>query len=190
MNTPAHIILGAAAFGRERATVWGAVIGGVLPDLSLYVLAGTSLVILGIPGDVVFGELYYSTAWQTVFAIDNSFLVWGALLAGALFWRKPWAIALASAALLHLALDFPLHHDDGRAHFWPISGWVFESPWSYWDKWHGAQFVAPVEAALCCLALIVLIRARLSLAKKGIIAVVFAAEIWIVWTWLFVFAAP
>lgn len=83
-------------------------------------LAGGAL-FLGIPGQRVFGELYYSQAWQTVFAIDNSVILWGAVLAIALWLRKPALVALSGAALLHIALDLPLHHDDGRPHFWPLS---------------------------------------------------------------------
>lgn len=159
MNTPAHLLIGWAVFARNsnKPVIIATLIGALMPDLSLYVLAGTSLFILGISPDVVFGELYYSDLWQTIFAIDNSFIVWGALMGLALIFRKDWAIALCGAALLHLALDLPLHHDDGRPHFWPLSSWIFESPVSYWDKQHHAGIVGPVEFALavgCAVAII------------------------------------
>lgn len=166
MNTPAHLLLGAAAFGRgkTRLVMFAAILGGLLPDLSLYVMAGVSLFILNISPQVVFNELYFSDAWQTVFAIDNSFILWGLLLALAIWTKKDWAIALCGAALLHVALDFPLHHDDGRPHFWPISNWIFESPLSYWDMRHGAAWVGPIEVLLCAGAL-----ALLLIAKPGIV---------------------
>ena len=47
--------------------------------------------------------------------------------------RSAVLIALFSAALVHLTLDFPLHNDDARAHFWPLTNWKFTSPVSYWD---------------------------------------------------------
>ena len=77
MNTPAHLLLGLAAFGRKgtRSVSWAAAAGALLPDLSLYVLAGTSLFILGIPPQRVFDELYFSDSWQAVFAVDNSFVI-------------------------------------------------------------------------------------------------------------------
>lgn len=160
MNTPAHLLLGWAAFGRNvpRSVTVAAIAGGLLPDLSLYVLAGTSLFLLGIPPSTVFGELYFSSSWQAVFAIDNSFVVWAVALFFGWYWQKRWLVALCGAALIHLALDFPLHHDDGRAHFWPISGWIFESPVSYWDRNNHAGFVAPLEGLLAagCALLIVL----------------------------------
>ncbi|WP_299611727.1 cobalamin biosynthesis protein CobQ [uncultured Tateyamaria sp.] len=189
MNTPAHLLLGAAVFGRpaESRIVAAAFAGALMPDLSLYVMAGISLFLLGIPPQVVFNDLYFSDSWQTVFAIDNSFVVWGLLCAVAVWSRAPWAIALTGAALLHLCLDFPLHHDDGRPHFWPLSWWVFESPVSYWDRGHGAAWIAPVEAFLATVAAIVLWRRRVPVWAIGLTIVLVLGEFWIVRQWLFFF---
>jgi hypothetical protein len=68
MNTPAHLIFGLAAFGRPGApaVIVAALVGSMIPDLSLYVLAGWHLMIMQVPPEVVFGEMYYSDAWQTV----------------------------------------------------------------------------------------------------------------------------
>ncbi len=160
MNTPAHILLGFAAFSRrgDRASTVAGGAGGFLPDMSLYLMAGVSLLVLQIPPQRVFGELYFSDAWQTVFAIDNSIPIWLALLGIALWRRARWGVALCGAALLHVALDFPLHHDDGRAHFWPLSDGVFESPLGYWDGAHHAAVVAPLEGVLCLICAVVIIR--------------------------------
>ena len=189
MNTPAHLLLGAAAMARsgDRWVVAAALLGALMPDLSLYLLAGGAMYIFAIPPQRVFNELYFSDAWQTVFAIDNSFIVWGVLLALALWRRKPWAIALTGAALLHLCLDFPLHHDDGRAHFWPLTGWVYESPLSYWDRAQGAGMVAPVEAFLATVAAFLLWRRGIGAGLSVLVLVLLAAELWVVRQWLFVF---
>ena len=189
MNTPAHLLIGAAVFGRGKAkrVLAGAFIGALLPDLSLYIMASTALFILQIPPQTVFDELYFSDSWQTVFAIDNSFLVWGALLLIAVRLKSDWVVALTCAALLHLALDFPLHHDDGRPHFWPVSWWVFESPFSYWDRHQGAMWVAPLEAIGTICAAILLWRHRAGLLFAGFTGVLLAAELWIVRQWLFFF---
>jgi len=158
MNTPAHLIFALAAFGKPdmpKVTV-AAFAGALIPDLSLYLLAGTHLLILNTDPQVVFGQMYFSDAWQSIFRVDNSFVLWGAGLALAFVVRAPWAIALCGAALLHLALDFPLHHNDGRAHFWPLSNWVFASPVSYWDRSHYGGIVGPIEigaALVLCLLL-------------------------------------
>jgi len=155
MNTPAHLIFGLAAFGRPDAAkvTASALAGAMIPDLSLYVLAGTHLMILGTDPQVVFGQLYFSNAWQSIFRVDNSIILWGIGLGLALSLRSAWAVALCGAALLHLGLDFLLHHDDGRAHFWPISNWIFASPVSYWDPNHYGGIVGFIEitisVALC-----------------------------------------
>ncbi|MDW3183813.1 cobalamin biosynthesis protein CobQ [Roseobacter sp.] len=189
MNTPAHLLIGAAVMGRKstRPVVWAAIAGALLPDLSLYLLAGSALYIFGIAPPVVFDELYFSSNWQMIFAIDNSFLIWGGLFAVALWRGAPWAIALTGAGLLHLCFDFPLHHDDGRAHFWPLTGWVFESPLSYWDRDHGAMWLAPVEAVAASLAAITLWQRRFGWGLLVLITLLLLAEIWIVRQWLFFF---
>lgn len=110
-------------------------------------MGGVALLVLGISPQRVFNELYFSEPWELVFAIDNSIFVWGVLLSLAIWRRVDWGSALCGAALLHIAFDFPLHHDDGRAHFWPLTKWVLESPLSYWDRAHHAGWIAPMEAA-------------------------------------------
>ena len=190
MNTPAHLLLGAACFGRggQNRVLAAAFVGSMAPDASLYMMGSVALFVLQIPPERVFNELYFSDAWQTVFAIDNSFFVWGALLALALMLRSAWAIAFAASALLHIAVDFPLHHDDGRPHFWPVSDWVFESPFSYWDRNHGSLWIAPAEFVVAAVALVVLLRARVTIWALCLATVLFVAEAWVVFQWLWVFA--
>ena len=190
MNTPAHLLIGAALLGRPASpsTIKAAFVGALLPDLSLYLMAGFSLLILQISPQIVFGKLYYSDGWQMVFAIDNSFIIWGGCL-GVAVWRKSsWAIALTGAALLHLALDFPLHHDDGRSHFWPATWWVFESPVSYWDRQHGAQWIAPLEGILALAAVVMLWMRKAPWWVFIVCLPLLIAELWIVRQWLFFFS--
>jgi hypothetical protein len=179
MNTPAHLIFAAAAFAspEKRIVTFAALAGGLFPDLSLYLLAGFNLFILGVSGDIVFGEMYYSDQWQQIFAIDNSFFVWGALFALGLGVKWPVLWAFAGGALLHLLLDFPLHHDDGRAHFWPLTTWIFESPLSYWDRNHYGHIVAPIEAAMVVAALVYLWRKFTSTLERVIFTILAAMEV-------------
>lgn len=189
MNTPAHLLIGAAVFARppRGRVLMAAVLGSILPDLSLYLLAGVSLFLLGIPEHVVFGQLYYSTPWQTVFAIDNSFLLWGAVLCLSL-WRGWHLIRVgAGAGLLHLALDFVLHAGDGRPQFWPLSNWVFHSPVSYWDSSHHALWVAPVAMAACIAAYADLWRRGLSVRGRVVFALLLASEMWVARQWVLFF---
>ncbi len=189
MNTTAHLILGLAVFSRKdtpRVTAASAA-GALMPDVSLYVMAGVSLFILQIAPEIVFGQLYFSQNWQTVFAIDNSFLLWGLVLAFAIWWKAQAGIALSGAGLLHLALDFPLHHDDGRPHFWPASDWVFESPVSYWDKAHHALWVQPLEALLVLICVIVLFRRFQRWPMRAVALVLLGTELMVARSWLLFF---
>jgi hypothetical protein len=189
VNTPAHILICAAAFSHRRdpSDTRVAGLGGLLPDLSLYAMAGGALFLMDIPARVVFGQLYFSSSWQTVFSIDNSFLLWGLVGVIALWSDTRWLTVLAGACLLHLALDFPLHHDDGRAHFWPATSWVFESPVSYWDSRHHAGIVAPVEGALAVGAAAVLALRHGSWPARTGIGLLVAMELYVIQNWLWFF---
>lgn len=169
-----------------RSGPWAA-FGSLLPDLSLYILAGTSLILLQIPPQKVFGELYFSPAWQAVFAIDNSFVLWGLLLIAALVLRRWVMVAFACAGLLHLVADFPLHHDDARRHFWPVSDWVFESPLSYWDSAHHAGWVAPFGLLIVLASAVVIWRRWQSWPVRILVLAACLAEIWVVRQWLLFF---
>ncbi len=178
MNTPAHLIFGMTAFGRAgRPAVTGAALAGsLLPDLSLYLMAGWHLQVLGTAPDVVFGQLYFSDAWQSIFRIDNSMILWGIGLVIAIMARSAIGIALCGAALMHLGLDFAFHHDDGRAHFWPITNWIFESPVSYWDPAQYGNIVGPMEVALSLLCCALLWRRFAHWGMRGLIVALGAME--------------
>lgn len=150
MNTPAHLIFGAAAFGKpgRSGVTMAALIGAMLPDLSLYLLVAWELW-KGTDAQVIFDQLYFSDAWMSIFSVDNSFILWGLLMGFALWRRVSWLVALCGGALLHIALDFPFHGEDARPHFWPLTNWKFESPISYWDPSHHGTLVGGVEIAIC-----------------------------------------
>ena len=189
MNTPAHLIFAAAAFarpGEKRANI-AVLLGALAPDISLYVMAGVSLFILGIPARIVFDELYYSPAWQQVFAIDNSFVLWGFALAVALWAGSRVVTVFCAAALLHLAFDFPLHNHDARQHFWPITDWVFVSPFSYWDSHHHGALIGWIETLACFGLLVVLWLRFRERVTRGLIAGVglFQLAPVVLWSMLF-----
>lgn len=176
MMSQTHLIFGLTAFGKPmsaRVTA-AALAGSFIPDASLYLLAGTHLLVLGTPPEVVFDELYFSEGWQAIFRIDNSFVIWAMALALAVGLKSKVAMALCGAALLHLLLDFPLHNDDARAHFWPISNWKFLSPVSYWDPRYYGHIVGPVEvitSLIACGWLALRFKGRAMRALIGLLAV-------------------
>ena len=184
MNTPTHLIMSAVLFAKpeQSKVTTAALLGGLIPDVSLYFMFFWHQFILGTPTKTIFDKLYFSDYWQKIFALDNSFIVWGIFLGLALFLKSGWAIAVSGAALVHLLCDFPLHVDDARAHFWPLTMWKFESPISYWDSNHHGNIVSTLEILLVCLMLGILWRRfetqipRIYIALAGVITIVpFAA---------------
>lgn len=187
MNTPSHLLIGAAVFakrGNGKVTL-AAMVGGLVPDLPLISMVIWCLWIKGMPAELVFDQLYFSDSWQRLFAIDHSFFLWGGLLAFGQ-WRKMDVLrAFAGAALLHAGVDFLVHHDDARRQFWPFSTWVFQSPVSYWDRAHFGGIVAPLEAVLDVICAALLVR-RLTRAWERL-AVLIAAVLVVVPNVLFLF---
>lgn len=159
MNTPSHMLIGAAIFARPLVpkTLIAALAGGLVPDLPMFAMILWATRIAKVPENEVFGRLFFSDAWQAVFAVDHGFLVWGALLAGAVWLRSLALRTFAGSGLLHAAADFLTHRDDARRQFWPVSDWVFRSPVSYWDaRYYGNVFglfevglVVALTALLC-----------------------------------------
>jgi len=190
MNTPAHLILSAVIFARpyERSRTLAALAGALTPDLSLYLMGGVALFIMGLSPNYVFGTLYFSEAWQMVFAVDNSFILWG--LALAVCWWRAWTngMVFAISGLLHLALDFLLHHDDARRQFWPITNWVFQSPLSYWDRAYYGGVIGPIEMALSVLFSVILFWRFSSLRSRSVIVSGLALQVAPVFVWAYVFA--
>jgi len=178
MNTPAHLIFGAAAFARhaQPAVTSAAIFGALLPDLSLYLLVFWALVIDGLSAEVVFGRLYFSDLWQGIFAVDNSFVLWGFVLVLGLWFRARLVTVFAASGLLHILFDFLLHHDDARRHFWPASDWVFVSPVSYWDPSHFGNIAGPVEVAVSLLLCLVLWHRFRSVTARALITLAALAE--------------
>ncbi len=132
----------------DRRRNWAIVIGGVLPDLSIFALLGWARLIEGLPHRQIWREVYWQEPWQTLGAISNSFVIWA--LVALLAYRLGWHIVMfiAGAALVHLCLDFPFHADDAHKHFWPLTDWRFHSPLSYWNDHYHGRWVGLLELGL------------------------------------------
>ncbi len=70
-------------------------------------------------------------------------------MAYALWQARPTLVTFAKAGLLHLACNIPLHNEDARRQFWPVSDWVFRSPFSYYDSHGYGHIIGLLEIALC-----------------------------------------
>jgi hypothetical protein len=191
MRTPAHLIMGAAVFGRPDARfVTGmAIFGGLFTDLSLYLMSMWHIFILETPAREVFRDLYYSDMWQQIFAVDNSFILWGTALVISIGHRVAWAIAFTGSAFIHIFTDFLLHHDDARRHFWPISDWVFHSPVSYYDRDHHGELFGMIEIGIVVVLTAMLVRRFPSwVAKIGFILLALTEVApWFIFRWGWIF---
>lgn len=151
MNTPAHALIAAAilakpgAYRRNTAMI----AGSLIPDMTILWMILWERFVRGTDMRTIFDERYFAPEWDLIFAIPNSIPLFavGVAVGYALGWPILWVFC--AAALMHTMLDLPLHHDDGHAHFWPFTDWIFQSPFSYWDPAHHGVAVGGVEVALC-----------------------------------------
>jgi len=138
MNTPAHAIINLLIFKRYRKQFGLAIVfGALLPDAPMFVFYVWEKM-QGVAEAVIWREAYHETAWQDVFNLFHSFPVLGLLVF--LVWKlgyQRFAIFFASM-FFHSLFDFPVHHNDAHAHFFPFSNYQFISPISYWNPaYHG-----------------------------------------------------
>ncbi|MBM3502954.1 MAG: cobalamin biosynthesis protein CobQ [Alphaproteobacteria bacterium] len=159
MNTPSHILYGAAMFGRHgRGPAVAAAAGGLLPDVPAFLFVSWATWIEHIERRVIFRELYFSPEWQAWIGPSHSIVVWLGVLGLALWQRWPLLRIAALAGLLHLAFDFPVHASDPHRHFWPLSDWRFHSPLSYWEPGHFRDYVQGAEIALALASAVAIFR--------------------------------
>ncbi|MFQ5415614.1 MAG: hypothetical protein ACE5FL_01070 [Myxococcota bacterium] len=153
MNTPAHIVLNTLVLARGDARRhWRAVaLGAFVPDLPMMGFYAYQRLVLGHAEATIWGTAYFDASWQVCFDVFHSLpiIAAGALLA----WltRSPMWVAFFASMALHCVFDLPLHHDDGHAHFFPLSAWRFRSPVSYWDPNHHGSIVLVAEALMITL---------------------------------------
>jgi hypothetical protein len=157
MNTIAHMVMASAVLARPASPRRNAaiILGAFAPDASMFLFFAWSR-IQGWSGTQTWDFQYWTEPWQTLGAVSNSFILWGILLGLALWRKAPILIAIAAAALLHIAFDFPLHADDAHRHFWPVSDWRFFSPISYWDPKANGLIGGVIESLVTWAALIAL----------------------------------
>jgi hypothetical protein len=145
MNTPSHAIVNYALLnGLAPRQGWGIAIGAILPDLPMLVLVLWARV-KGIPGQQLWGEVYWQSFWQDFTHYFHSIPLAMGLAIVAHYAGVPWLKWLCLSMVLHSIGDLPLHHDDAHRHFLPLSQYRFISPVSYWDRNHHAVWGALAE---------------------------------------------
>lgn len=115
-----------------------------------------------VDGRTLWNELYFEPPMQNLIAYFNSIPIYASLTAAGYIWRKTYwgklLLVFGLAALLHMALDLPVHNHDAYRHFWPLSDWRFISPFSYYEREHHSGWVSLIEAVMALAAIFVLWR--------------------------------
>ena len=175
MNTPTHMLTAAALLSKQSHPTRNNLIlfGALLPDLFIFVLLVWSRLIDGVPHRQIWSKIYWQEPWQLIGAISNSVPLWLALalVAYMIGWRVLAALALA--AIIHVALDFPVHASDAHRHFWPLSDWRYHAPLSYWDPNHHSRWVKLAELAIVLTCIVVLWRRFESRKTRAILVLAF-----------------
>ena len=171
MITTTHVVTNALlARRRRRAPVPSAVLpeladkplwfalGGLAPDVGLTLLTAGAAVYFPRFRDMTmqesmehaFGTLFFEDrGWIAVQNTLHSPFITGAMaLAGRKF-NSPKLTSFALGCMMHIAMDLPVHHDDGPLVFFPFD-WKtrIDSPVSYYDRDHYGGIVAPVDMAV------------------------------------------
>lgn len=169
MITTTHIVTNgwlARRFPGRFASPLAFVVGGFAPDIGLLLMTAGAAVFFPLTQDMsvsesltyAFDTLFFeSRPWIAAANVLHSPVVVACLYLLATQTRRSstpaaWQRRLASFAAgcaLHIAVDIPVHHDDGPVVFWPLD-WSYrlESPVSYWDPNHFGAIVAPIDLAL------------------------------------------
>ncbi len=179
MHTQTHLLIASGLLSKRQSPLvnWAAALGGFLPDVPMFVMFAWNRFVDGIEPEVIFNKLYFEPTWQTAVAIPHSIPVAAVLLAGGFAFRLDWLKVFAVAVLLHIAFDLPLHVDDGHAHFWPFTMWVYQAPFSYWDSNYYGQYVMIVEIAIALAMMVLLWRRFPSWWVRSLMAVAAVAYV-------------
>ncbi|MEO1720117.1 MAG: hypothetical protein AAFR23_07800 [Pseudomonadota bacterium] len=150
MNTVTHSLVAIACLSKPGETKRNAAVllGSIIPDAWIFLFYGYNKLIVGHPSEHIWRTLYWQEPWTTLGAIFNSIPLYALIALVGLIAPVTTIAVFGAAALLHVALDFPVHAADAHAHFWPITMWRFQSPLSYWDPDHHGQIVSAVEAVV------------------------------------------
>lgn len=186
MMSQTHVLLSAAVLTKPGTPIRNsaAILGAILPDASIYVMLGI-MRSRGVEQRQIWDEIYWQEPWQFFSAVSNSVpLFFGLFVFGLLMQRistgrfmeflSVFLAGLGLSALLHIALDFPVHADDAHRHFWPITDWRFFSPLSYWDSKHFGDYVRLFEGLLGIVVSIILFRRFRQLWVRMILGIALA----------------
>ncbi len=119
-----------------------ALLGAMAPDLPAVAAGGVELARGGSP-EALAERIYRRRPWPAVHRVAHS--LWPLLTLIATERGDPRRRRFAEGYLSHLAIDYLTHHDDAWPPLWPLSGWRWRAPVSYWQTEHHAPAVRLIE---------------------------------------------
>lgn len=155
------------------------VIGGVAPDVALYLLFAAASIYYPLVDDMsiveahqkAMDDLFFNSPWwiashnvlhAPIVLVAMIGICW---LRGSLWARR--VAVFAAGAMLHSLIDIAVHHDDGPLLLFPFSWSIrFESPVSYWDPDHFGWFMRPIDLAITVAGVVWFVRHRRSLRRE------------------------
>jgi hypothetical protein len=153
MITPSHMIYSWAIAKAtkkvpDKRRTLAFVAGGVVPDLPTYAFFFVNTFLLGTSQQLMWDMLYFDSVWSPFITLSHSLILWPIILLFAAILKKNLLKYFAVSALLHVAIDFFVHHDDAYRHFWPLTDWKFFSPVSYYDPQYFGYWVNMSDSIL------------------------------------------
>ncbi|NET74914.1 hypothetical protein [Okeania sp. SIO1F9] len=154
MNTPSHAIINLALLAKPQLSQanFAIVIGGILPDIPIFIFYFWAKFIVRLPEAKIWSEAYYQPLIQNLVATFHSIPL--AIILLLISYYFGWEImqVICISLVLHSLFDLPVHNNDAHRHFFPLSNYRFISPISYWDPKHYGAIVALIEILLVLLA--------------------------------------
>ena len=153
MITPSHMIYSWAIAKAtkkvpDKRRTLAIVAGGLVPDLPVYMFFLVHTFIIGSAQSDMWSMYYFDSAWTPFITLSHSLILWPLLLLFAILMKRTLTKYFAISALLHVSLDFFVHHDDAYRHFWPLTDWKFMSPLSYYDPQYFGNWVSGIDTVL------------------------------------------
>lgn len=118
------------------------VLGALFPDTPTYIFFIVCGLILQIPGNIMWDDLYFNSYWSIPITLTHSFIIWPLLIAFSSYLGFKYLKYFSISALFHAIVDFCVHTEDAYRHFYPFSNWKFHSPVSYWNNAEYGQYVS------------------------------------------------
>ncbi len=174
MHTQSHALINMALLSRaNKPHRHGcALLGGVLPDVPIFVFFGVEALLLRHSQSEIWSERYFLPEWQNIIDPFNSIPLVLLGVGIGYFLRSDRTRVVCWSMLLHCVADFFLHREDAHRHFFPFWDYKFKSPISYWETEYHAGIVSAIEIAATIGASVYLFpRLRSYIAKAGLIAV-------------------